>query len=113
MKREILTGVCLFLLGSSCWAGGRAEVEEALRKYVDERADRARIGVAVVTDRGRVFGVRTDEAFPMMSVVKFPLALTVVRAVEEREGTLNYSIPVAREQLHTDTYSPMLVRYSS
>lgn len=113
MKRAILTGVCLFLLGTSCWAGGRAEIEEALRRYVAERADRARIGVAVVTDRGRMFGVRTDEAFPMMSVVKFPLALTVVRAVEERGGTLNDSIPVAREQLHTDTYSPMLGRYSS
>lgn len=107
--RVLFTLICMsFLL--PCRAKGCLAMEDSLRMYI-ERKD-ARIGVAVMTADSCMFGVNTHDAFPMLSVMKFPLALAVAETVGERGCSFDELITVSKGQLHTDTYSPMLSKYS-
>ena len=71
----------------------------------------ADVGVAVVAGDGEMFGVNLSQPFPMLSVMKFPLALAVADVVREKGGSFDDSVWVSGVQLHPDTYSPMLRRY--
>ena len=80
--RVLFTFICMsFLL--PCMAKGGLAIEDSLRMYIESKD--ARIGVAVMTADSCMFGVNTHDAFPMLSVMKFPLALAVAETVGERE----------------------------
>lgn len=108
MIRLVILFLCLFRF-LSCVALDNNPIEDKLRKYISHQS--ARIGVAVILEDGCVIGVNQHESFPMLSVMKFPLALTVLETVKEKHHSLLDTIPVRRSQLHTDTYSPMLLKY--
>ena len=109
MIKLIFTCVCI-LFSLPGFARNYKAIEKQLQAYVRDKD--ARIGVAVVANDGKMFGVNMHKAFPMMSVMKFPLALAVTEIAREREYALSDSITVHAAQLHTDTYSPMLRKYS-
>ena len=111
MRSFVLT--LLFILTAlSCHAGSRAkEIEHSLKEYIAGKD--AKIGVAVVLPDGSLVGVNQHEAFPMMSVVKLPVALAVIKALSDNGMSLSDSIAVSRAELHADTYSPMLKKYSA
>ncbi len=67
-----------------------------------------RIGVAVVSDRGKTFGIAMDESFPMFSVVKFPVAMTVAEVQRLMGKDFSERIVVEDSLLSRDTWSPML-----
>lgn len=87
-------------------AAGTA-LEQELEAYAADKD--AVIGVAVVTDDGEVTGINTGRAFPMCSVMKFPLAI----AVAEHADSLGITLAVAPEMILPDTYSPMREVYGS
>ena len=110
MIRLVILFLCLFRF-LSCVALDDNPIEDKLRKYISHQS--ARIGVAVISEDGCVIGVNQHESFPMLSVMKFPLALTVLETVKEKHHSLLDTIPVCKSQLHTDTYSPMLLKYTA
>ena len=71
----------------------------------------ARIGVAVLTDCGDLVAVNGYEQLPMLSVYKFPQALSVARYCINNAISFSDTIEIAASQLHTDTYSPMREKY--
>ena len=79
-------------------AKGGLAIEDSLRMYIESKD--ARIGVAVMTADSCMFGVNTHDAFPMLSVMKFPLALAVAETVGERECSFDDLITVRKGQLH-------------
>ena len=84
-------------------------IENTLQEYI-ARKD-ARIGVAVIINSKDTVSVNGNRDFPMMSVVKFPLALTVVHWIDTNGMSLNDSITFGENDLNEDTYSPMLKKY--
>ncbi len=102
-------GICTVLL-CSCERNVRyAGIEEELRRYLN--GVDADAGVAVIAGDGKMFGVNLSQSFPMLSVMKFPLALVVADVVRGKGGSFDDSVWVSGAQLHPDTYSPMLRRY--
>ena len=71
----------------------------------------AKIGVAVIGENGVDASINADTPFPMLSVMKFPLALYICRICDNKGISLTDSIDVDKSYLHTDTYSPMLKKY--
>lgn len=71
----------------------------------------ARIGVAVIINGKDTVSVNGKRDFPMMSVVKFPLALTVAYWIDTKGMTLNDSITFNGNALNENTYSPMLKKF--
>ena len=55
--------------------------------------------------------ILNQESFPMFSVVKFPLALTVCDTLRKQGRSLEEQIWVSADDLHPDTWSPMREKY--
>lgn len=104
----VVMAVVVALVSGGC-AGKKSSVESELAAFAEDKD--ARIGVAVITDGGEIFGVNADEQFPLLSVVKFPLALAVADFISERGGSFDDPVAVTAADLHRDTWSPMLEKY--
>lgn len=82
----------------------------AVRKLA--RSVKARVGMAaVMLDTGEAVAVGDEAAYPMQSVFKFVLALSVLKRVDEGKLNLEQVIPVRPEQLVKDTWSPLRERF--
>jgi len=91
------------------FANESKSIENALQEYINGKD--ARIGVAVIINGKDTVSVNGNRDFPMMSVVKFPLALTVVHWVDTNGMSLNDNVTFSENALNEDTYSPMLKKY--
>jgi len=63
------------------------------------RDKKALAGVALLTEDGLCAGVHMDAPFPLLSVIKFPLAVAVLEKMQHEQATLTTMIPVRAEQL--------------
>lgn len=73
---------------------------------------KARVGMAaVMLDTGETVSVGDEAAYPMQSVFKFILALSVLKRVDEGELNLEQIIHIRPEQLVKDTWSPLRERF--
>lgn len=52
-----------------------------------------------------------DGIFPMQSVYKFPLALAVLKQVDDGKLSLTQKIKLTKKNLHEDTWSPLRDKY--
>lgn len=108
MKRLLLILSYLsFMLPA--FANESKSIENALQEYINGKD--ARIGVAVIINGKDTVSVNGNRDFPMMSVFKFPLALTVVHWVDTNGMSLNDNVTFSENALNEDTYSPMLKKY--
>lgn len=89
------------------FAGGA--LEESIMRAVAGK--RAQVGVAVVVDGKDTTVVNNDVRYPLMSVFKFHQALAVADFLDKKRLPLSVELPIAKEQLKPDTYSPLRDRY--
>jgi beta-lactamase class A len=69
------------------------------------------VGVAVMhIEKKDTFSVNGNRHFPMQSVYKFPLALAVLRQVDQGTLSLDQMVHVARED-YFPTWSPLMKKY--
>lgn len=71
------------------------------------RDKKALAGVTLLTEDGLCAGVHMDTPFPLLSVIKFPLAVAVLEKMQQEHTPLTTRIPVRAGQLHPDTHSPL------
>ena len=107
MLATLLTAAAAY--GTPRGNGDLSTLEDEIREYIGQID--ARIGVAAIINGADTIEVNGRKEFPMMSVFKFPLALTVANIVETKNQTLNSMITVSPDDLKTNTYSPMLKKY--
>lgn len=73
---------------------------------------KARVGMAAeMLDTGEAVMVGDEAAYPMQSVVKFVLALSVLKRVDQGAMNLEQIIRIRPEQLVKDTWSPLRERF--
>lgn len=85
----------------------REELHQLLRPY------RARVGIALCTDTGDTLTVNGAGAYPVMSVFKAPVAMAVLKRMEQKGVKLNQLVPMQQHDFKTGTYSPMRQRYAA
>ena len=71
----------------------------------------ARIGIAVITPAGDTIAINGNQAFPMLSVYKFPQALAVADYCIAHHISFADTIDIAASEIHPDTYSPLREAY--
>ncbi|WP_417008925.1 class A beta-lactamase [Bacteroides congonensis] len=108
MKR-LLVSILYLASMLSAFAIGNKTIEDALKDYAVGKD--ARIGIAVIINGNDTVSVNGERDFPMMSVSKFPLALTIAHWIDAHGMSLNDSITFSEAALHENTYSPMLKKY--
>ncbi len=107
--RKLLFIIIYLSFISPAFADGNKAIENILQEYINGKD--ARIGVAVIINGKDTVSVNGNRDFPMMSVVKFPLALTVAHWIDTNGMSLNDTITFSGKALKEDTYSPMLKKY--
>lgn len=86
--------------------GDSAAIQEIARPL------KAQVGVcAVMLDTGESLSVGDEASYPMQSVFKFPLALSVLKRVDQGRFNLDQIIHISPDQLVKDTWSPMRDRF--
>lgn len=108
MKR-LLVSILYLASMLSAFAIGNKTIADALKDYAAGKD--ARIGIAVIINGNDTVSVNGERDFPMMSVSKFPLALTIAHWIDAHGMSLNDSITFSEAALHENTYSPMLKKY--
>lgn len=107
--RKLLFIIIYLSFISPAFAGGNKAIENALQEYI--KGKDARIGIAIIINGKDTVSVNGNRDFPMMSVVKFPLALTVANWVDTNNMSLSDTVTFSGKSLKEDTYSPMLKKY--
>lgn len=101
-----------FILTAVLALGGQYfALESELRQFASTQD--ARIGIAVIVNDSDTISVNGDDAFPMLSVYKFPQALAVAEHCRTHGIALSDSIDIAAEEMRENTYSPMRDKYGS
>ncbi len=80
-----------------------------LAEYVSGKD--ARIGIAVIIDGNDTVEINGRKDFPMMSVMKFPLAIAVAEWIGLNKMNWCDSLTFGANELNENTYSPMLKKY--
>ena len=107
--RKLLFVITYLSFISHAFAYGNKAIENVLQEYV--KGKDARIGVAVIINSKDSVSVNGNQDFPMMSVVKFPLALTVSHWIDTNGMSINDTVTFSENAMKEDTYSPMLKKY--
>jgi len=68
------------------------------------------VGIMDLTSRETIL-INEKHKFPMQSVFKFPLGMTVLDQVDKGKLTLDQKIHVTKEDLNPDTWSPLQKKY--
>src|SRR5688572_5140965 len=100
-----LQGVVLFLyvgavlsVHAEPTASGPRDLEQALMR-ITERCG-GRVGVAAMhVESGRKVNIASDQALPLYSVVKLPLAVIVLKEVESGNLRLDQNVMILREDV--------------
>lgn len=72
----------------------------------------AKIGVGIIhIESGQTLSLNNEYHYPMQSVFKFPLALYVLNLIDKKEFTLNQSVHIGKDDLHKNTWSPLMVEH--
>lgn len=106
MKRLSLLFTLLFaaLCGFSA-----SDLQREIEEYIKDKD--ASIGVAIIIDGKDTVSVNGDIAFPMLSVYKFPIALSLGDYGRTGAILLPDSVTITVADLKPDTYSPMRDKY--
>lgn len=68
---------------------------------------KAEIGIAVIGPEGDTLSIRGDQHFPMMSVAKFPQALTLMHLVDEGKMMRDEKLHITEHDLQQRTFSTL------
>ena len=72
----------------------------------------AKVGIAVKNfETDEIILINGDVCFPMQSVFKFPLAMSILNLVDEGKYSLEQEIYISKSDLLPDTYSPLRDKY--
>lgn len=82
---------------------------DSLKQEIAElvKTSDAEIGVAVIINGSDTVSINGNQPFPMLSVYKFPIALGVGEYCRAGGFGFGDSCLITRDELHTDTWSPM------
>lgn len=72
---------------------------------------KADVGVSIIATKNDKIQINADKLYPMLSTFKFPIALTVLHKVEQRELDMEQKIFIKKEELLDNTWSPFKDKY--
>lgn len=85
---------------------------EKIEKILKDK--KANVGVSVIENNNKkIVDIKGNDFFPMLSTVKFPIALTILDKVQKNELSLSQIIFIKKEELleNPDNWSPFKEKY--
>ena len=110
MKKILLTLVILLTF----FTQGYSQEIETLKKKIDSIIDtkKAIVGVAINGMKTKdTLSINGQRHFPMQSVFKFPIALTILSEIDKGNLSLNQKIDINKDELLPGLWSPIRKKY--
>ncbi|MDE6695643.1 MAG: class A beta-lactamase-related serine hydrolase [Muribaculaceae bacterium] len=104
----VLTFIIIHSCGKSV-SSSDPSLQKEMNEYIEGKD--ANIGVAVIIDRKDTIEVNGNQAFPMLSVYKFPIAVALGDYLRVSNELVADPITITQKDLKPDTYSPMREKY--
>lgn len=104
----------IFILIAGLLMPRMALSQSALQQKIESVIDtsKAKIGVGILgLDFKDSLVLNNDVHYPMQSVYKFPIAMMILHEVDMGHLSLNQNIHIAKAELHTDTWSPIVADF--
>jgi len=104
----------IFLILLIIFSKGYSQETETLRQKIDSiiSTKKAIVGVAINgTQVNDSLSVNGQRHFPMQSVFKFPIALTILAEIDKGNLSLNQKIEIKKSQLLPGLWSPIREKY--
>jgi beta-lactamase class A len=109
MKKIILI-LCLSLFSVQAFAQNMDELRNELDQIIS--AKNATVGISIKGSQEKdTLSINGNMTTPMMSVFKFHIALAVLNEVDKGKLSLNQKFFIKKEDLHEDTWSPILEEF--
>lgn len=109
MKKISLLILLLFailVLGQS----QKNELKTKIEKIIKDK--NANVGVSIIeTNNKKIVDINGNSLYSMLSTVKFPIALTVLKKVEEGTLQMEQKVFIRKEELLENTWSPFKVKF--
>ncbi|MEP7075120.1 MAG: class A beta-lactamase, subclass A2 [Acidobacteriota bacterium] len=85
-------------------------LHQEIQKIVSTKS--AIVGVSIIDDNGKdTLSINGDRHFPLQSVFKFHIALTVLSQIDKGKLSLDQMIKIEKKDLLPDLYSPIRDKY--
>lgn len=99
-----------FIFGRTSFAQSATKLQHQIEQIIAEK--QATIGVAISDENGKdIATLKGNAHFPMQSVFKFPVAVTVLHQVDKGRLNLDQMISISAADLDNDLYSPIRDEY--
>lgn len=105
--------IILIIAAIACTVQASAQMPDELKSKLNSiiSGRKAETGIAIIINGKDTITVNDGNRYPMMSVFKFHQALAVANFLEKSGKGLDHTIDIQKEDLKTDTYSPLRDRY--
>jgi beta-lactamase class A len=80
------------------------ELKNTLEKIILNK--KAEVGISIIGHGNDVVSINDNQLYPMLSTVKFPIALTILDQIEKGKLSMKQKIFIKEEELLEDTRSP-------
>ncbi|UFH32502.1 class A beta-lactamase [Chryseobacterium sp. C-71] len=80
------------------------ELKNTLEKIVSNK--KAEVGISIIGSGNDVVSINDNKLYPMLSTVKFTIALAILDQIEKGKLSMNQKIFIKKEELLEDTWSP-------
>lgn len=105
-KNSLLLLLLLFVVQSNVFSQNIDDLRQDIHLILQNK--QATVGVAVMGMDGQdTITMNAEQAFPMLSVFKFPIALTVLNHIDRGLLSLEQEIQLKKRDLIPNTYSPI------
>lgn len=108
--KKIIILFCLLLFSVHAFSQNINELRKELNEIIATKNSTVGISVKGIEDKDTL-GINGNKLMPMMSVFKFHIALAVLNEVDKGKLALNQKIFIKKEDLHEDTWSPILEEF--
>ena len=89
---------------------GQTELRQRIEQIISTK--KADVGVSILNlENGDTLSINGNKHYPMISVFKFHIALTVLDKVDKGELSLNQKLYIKRSELLDDTWSPFRKKF--
>jgi beta-lactamase class A len=110
IRTLFFTGLLVLLTCCQVIAQSPAALKQKIERLVATKQATVGVCIAGIEDDDFV-GINADQHFPMQSVFKFPISLTVLHEADEGKFSLNQLIWIKKSDLSRATWSPLARKY--
>lgn len=112
MEKKIIFMLFILLINLSISAQNKtpATLKKTIESIITNK--KADIGISILVPHYKeAIQINGNKLYPMLSTVKFPIALTVLHKIEKGEFSLQQKLFIKKEELLENTWSPFKDKY--